>query len=324
MEEGLPNIDHIDKAILAYLQQDGRTPYTAIASQLGVSEGTIRKRAKRLEEEGYFRIVGVANPMHIGLDTVICIWIKVERGQTQAVVSELVAFDEIRYTSYATGTYDLIAMVVLPSSQLRNFLESKLSAVAGIREKDISFVLDIRKQTYDWAPWSELADPNTNKSTAVSPEFRVDEMDRKIIGYLQRNGRWPYSEIAAALGVTERSIRRRVLELREANVLRIVGVTNPFKVGMNTIAVVALQVEQDRLEDVVEQISAHRQVRYVALASGVYDIIFEVILQSNQELFRFLVENLTAIPGILRTDTSLVLNISKLEYEDIQGLGDSF
>ncbi len=275
-----------------------------------------------MQEEGFFRIVGVANPLHIGLDTVICIWIRVERGQTQTVVGELTALDEVRYTSYATGAYDLIAMVVLHSSQLRVFLEQRLSQVKGIKEKDISFILDIRKQTYDWAPWSHLAAGRAAEASDGKPYApSVDEMDREIIGYLQRDGRWPYSDIARRLGVTERSIRRRVLEMRDDGVLRIVGVTNPFMVGMNTLAVVALKVEQYQLETIVTEIIRHRQIRYVAVSSGVYDVIFEVILQSNQQLFHFLVETLTRVPGILRTDTSLVLNISKMDYSDIHGMG---
>ena len=252
----------------------------------------------------------------------ICIWIRVERGQTQTVVGELTALDEVRYTSYATGAYDLIAMVVLHSSQLRVFLEQRLSQVKGIKEKDISFILDIRKQTYDWAPWSHLAAGRAAEASDGKPYApSVDEMDREIIGYLQRDGRWPYSDIARRLGVTERSIRRRVLEMRDDGVLRIVGVTNPFMVGMNTLAVVALKVEQYQLETIVTEIIRHRQIRYVAVSSGVYDVIFEVILQSNQQLFHFLVETLTRVPGILRTDTSLVLNISKMDYSDIHGMG---
>lgn len=45
-------LDDLDKRILGHMQEDGRMTFVDLASHLGVSEGTIRKRVKRLEERG--------------------------------------------------------------------------------------------------------------------------------------------------------------------------------------------------------------------------------------------------------------------------------
>ncbi|MFY9454121.1 MAG: AsnC family protein, partial [Bacillota bacterium] len=45
---GSPVLKDLDVAILSYLKQDGRTPFTFIAQELGVAEGTVRKRVARL------------------------------------------------------------------------------------------------------------------------------------------------------------------------------------------------------------------------------------------------------------------------------------
>ncbi len=52
-----PEIDQLDKKILAILMADGKTPYTDIAKELFVSSGTIHVRMKKLEGLG---IVGPA------------------------------------------------------------------------------------------------------------------------------------------------------------------------------------------------------------------------------------------------------------------------
>jgi len=54
-------LDPLDIEIIRALQHDGRMPYSAMAEQFGVAEGTIRKRVARLQADGYMRIVGVAN-----------------------------------------------------------------------------------------------------------------------------------------------------------------------------------------------------------------------------------------------------------------------
>lgn len=45
-------MDEIDRSILDLLQDDGRAPYTDIAEELGVSEGTVRNRVERMVEDG--------------------------------------------------------------------------------------------------------------------------------------------------------------------------------------------------------------------------------------------------------------------------------
>jgi len=44
-------MDERDRAILAILQDNGRAPFTEIAEEIGVSEGTVRNRVKRLRDE---------------------------------------------------------------------------------------------------------------------------------------------------------------------------------------------------------------------------------------------------------------------------------
>ena len=49
-------IDGLDRAIISFLQFDGRMSFTKIAAELGISEGTVRRRVKQLTESGRARI----------------------------------------------------------------------------------------------------------------------------------------------------------------------------------------------------------------------------------------------------------------------------
>lgn len=313
-------LDELDLKILAFLQRDGRTPYTQMAKALSVSEGTIRKRVKRLEDENYIKIIGVADPFRIGLDTMVFIWIKVERGELGDAMAKLVRLKQTRYVAYATGAFDLVAMAVVQSRQgLLRFLNEELGEISGIRETDTSVILGIRKQAYDWISLRDGEElgvqrskpqPDWNKPEVVN----LDRIDKRILTRLQEDGRYRYQDIADELGVTERTVRRRVETLIESGVLQIVGVTDPFKVGMNSIALVGAKVKRQHIDEIVDQLSRCKQVRYVGLSTGSYDLIIEVVMESNQELGDFLIDELTRVNGIIHTDTSLILRICKESY----------
>jgi len=142
----------------------------------------------------------------------------------------------------------------------------------------------------------------------------LDDTDRQIIRLLQKDGRMPFLTIANELGLAEGTVRRRVGKLIEDKVLQIVGVTDPFKVGMQTVAIVGMKVERSKIDQITKALSAMPEVRYVALSTGNYDLIIEIVVESNDELLTFLINKLGEISGILNTGTSLVLKVAKQNY----------
>src|SRR5262245_43096511 len=79
-ETRLPALDAIDLTIIKILQNDGRAAFTAIAKQLGISEGAVRNRVGQLIESKILRIIGVADPMALGYDAYAMIGLKLASG----------------------------------------------------------------------------------------------------------------------------------------------------------------------------------------------------------------------------------------------------
>lgn len=157
-------LDDLDKQILAYLQEDGRITFVTLASHLGVSEGTIRKRIKRLEDHGVMQTIGVTDPMKMGLDTVAFIWFKIDRNHMDSVMRELRALSAVRYLVVTTGGHDLVAMVSLSSrAELVSLLNEKLAQIEGIVSTETSVVLQIHKQIHEWAPFREYKELGGSK-----------------------------------------------------------------------------------------------------------------------------------------------------------------
>ncbi|MDR7434816.1 MAG: Lrp/AsnC family transcriptional regulator [Armatimonadota bacterium] len=143
----------------------------------------------------------------------------------------------------------------------------------------------------------------------------IDELDRQIIGLLQRDGRMPNSEIARHLGVAEGTVRRRIERLIHEGIVKIAAVANPFKIGLNTVALISVDVDLPRLTEVAQELVRMKEVRYVGYATGAHDIIIECLFPSNQALLKFLIEKLAQVPGVRRTETSIQLDILKRSYE---------
>ncbi|GGY35276.1 AsnC family transcriptional regulator [Streptomyces anulatus] len=60
----------------------------------------------------------------------------------------------------------------------------------------------------------------------------LDALDRRLIHALQLDGRLPFSRIAAAVGVPERTVARRYHRLRSRLALRVVGLVDGRRTGM--------------------------------------------------------------------------------------------
>ena len=142
-----------------------------------------------------------------------------------------------------------------------------------------------------------------------------DELDRRIIALLQQDGRRPNTEIAHLLGVTETTVRKRIGRLVSENLIKVVAVPSPEVMGMTMSAIVGITVEMNAHQNVAAALEALAQTRYVGYSTGPYDLIIEVFFRSHEELLELLSKQLARIPGIVKTDTSVILKVTKFAYE---------
>jgi len=142
-----------------------------------------------------------------------------------------------------------------------------------------------------------------------------DELDRQIIALLQQDGRRPNTEIAQQLGVTETTVRKRVGRLVSENLIKVVAVASPEVVGMTMSAIIGITVDMKAHEEVAAALEALPQTRYVGFSTGPYDLIIEAVFRSHEELLGLLSRKLAKIPGITKTDTSVILKVTKFAYE---------
>ncbi len=137
--------------------------------------------------------------------------------------------------------------------------------------------------------------------------MQPDSTDWKIINQLSRNS-VPNSVVARDLGLSEGAVRQRLKKLQENGILKIKALRNPETLENQELALIAVNVSESKLlNQKAVEISQIENVISVAILSGRYDLLVEVLVDSNKGLIQFLTNTLSAIKGISKTETFVVL-----------------
>jgi len=147
---------------------------------------------------------------------------------------------------------------------------------------------------------------------AVAPLRRVDDVDRRIIEALQRNGRESFRGIAARVGVSEATVRARYGRLTGEGILQVVGVTNPLGLGFEQ-ALVGVKASGSP-SAVADEISQWPEADYVVVTAGQFDVVVEVVASGRTELLEF-TNRIRALDGVVSTETFLYLEMWKQLYD---------
>ncbi len=142
-------MDELDLKIVGILQQDGRASNARIARQLGVSEGTVRRRLKRLMDEEAIQVLALPEPTKLGYTTEAIVALQVDPGKIEDVAAELAGAPEALNVSVTTGAFDLFAWVALPSpEELHNFLLTTVGRIQGVRRSETFVTMSVKKRTF--------------------------------------------------------------------------------------------------------------------------------------------------------------------------------
>jgi Lrp/AsnC family transcriptional regulator, regulator for asnA, asnC and gidA len=139
----------------------------------------------------------------------------------------------------------------------------------------------------------------------------IDDLDKKIIMELDGDARRSYTELAKVLKVSEGTIRNRVKNLQKRNIIKLEPVINPYALGYNFITMMALEVKVSDLPKVGEMLGKMTNVYYLAFVTGRYDVIAIILSKSTQELSDFIKDHISNVPGIVRSETLVNLEVRK-------------
>jgi Lrp/AsnC family transcriptional regulator for asnA, asnC and gidA len=146
----------------------------------------------------------------------------------------------------------------------------------------------------------------------------VDDLDLAILAQLQEDGRRSFTEIADTLNVSVGTVRNRVSRMIEENTVQIVGRVNPHRVGFSAPATINVAVQIPHLEAAIAEISQFPEVSWLALVTGEYDLIVDVLCRDVDHLTELITRRLQQVPGVIKTETVYVLRILKVAQPGLE------
>ncbi len=145
-------MDELDRRIFELLQLDGRASNAKIARELGVSEGTVRRRLSRLIQEDVIRITALPNLEKLGYATTALIGVQTRPDQSDAVAEALARLEEVQYVAVTTGSYDVFIWLAVESSErLGDLLHTRIGVIDGVQNTQTFVNLSIKKSSYGLA-----------------------------------------------------------------------------------------------------------------------------------------------------------------------------
>ena len=141
----------------------------------------------------------------------------------------------------------------------------------------------------------------------------LDEVSKGIIEQLQQDGRRSYAAIGKVVGLSEAAVRQRVQRLVDSGVMQVVAVTDPIELGFARQAMVGIRVTGP-LEPVADALAELPEVDYVVITAGSYDLLAELVCESDDHLLSLISGKIRAIDGVVSTETFMYLRLRKQTY----------
>jgi Lrp/AsnC family transcriptional regulator, regulator for asnA, asnC and gidA len=153
--------------------------------------------------------------------------------------------------------------------------------------------------------------------------FEIDAIDVKLIRLLQCDPLRSRKILAAELGISPSSVRRRIRVLTKEGVIRIVAVIDPRQWGLSLCAQIGVNVDIKHFDSVIKSLCSLDQVKNVAAVTGRYDILIYVRVATIEELSSLMRDKIARIDGVLRTQIFLcnqdVENQESFVFADMKG-----
>ncbi|MBW4701353.1 MULTISPECIES: Lrp/AsnC family transcriptional regulator [Micromonospora] len=137
----------------------------------------------------------------------------------------------------------------------------------------------------------------------------LDEVDRRVLDELTRDGRLSMRTLAERVHVSRTNAYARVERLlRDGVITGFRARVAPEPAGLGTSAYISLTIQQNTWREVSAELARVRYIEHVALLSGEHDVLALVRAPDNATLRDVVLSRVQGIAGVLSTRTWLVFD----------------
>ncbi|MEK8170513.1 Lrp/AsnC family transcriptional regulator [Streptomyces sp. M19] len=147
--------------------------------------------------------------------------------------------------------------------------------------------------------------------TEVAGHYDLGPSDRKVAEALVKNARVSLTELAKELDFSVATAGRRVTSLLERQMIHLRTEVEPTALGMPVEVQLRIRARPAGLDEAGLALARCPEVRYCAAVTGGRNLLVELCLAHEADLYRFLIERLGGIPHIIDVETEIIAHAYK-------------
>lgn len=310
-------LDEVDKGLVHALRVDGRAPFSRIAAVLDVSEQTVARRYRRLRSAGVLRVVGGVDGSRLGYSA-WTIRLRCTPDAAPALAAALARRPDTFWIHLLSGGTEISCFVQTRTDADRDtLLLDKLPRSHRVLAVTAHTMLAGFTTPESWAGPAVLSDDQVRHLRPPPPPpppgepVALDAGDTALLEALARDARASYTELAAATGWSETTVRRRLDHLHRTGVLRYQVDIPPAALGHHAEARLWMTVRPADLVTVATTLTTHPEVTFAAATTGPTNLLAAVTCRTSHDLYRYLTERVGSLDAVHTLETAPVLRTVK-------------
>ncbi|SDS12221.1 Lrp/AsnC family transcriptional regulator, leucine-responsive regulatory protein [Formosa sp. Hel1_31_208] len=117
----------------------------------------------------------------------------------------------------------------------------------------------------------------------------IDQLNWKILHYLQLNARQSNAEIGRQVGISSPAVSERIKKMEDAGIIQSYNaLVSPFEVGYQLKAIITLRAFMGMLKPFLEKVKTYQEVVNCYRITGNENIVMEVVLKNQKHLESFI------------------------------------
>jgi Lrp/AsnC family transcriptional regulator for asnA, asnC and gidA len=140
----------------------------------------------------------------------------------------------------------------------------------------------------------------------------IDKINRQIIAALKRDGRCSYAGLAKELGINAATVAKRIENMIQEDVISIRAVLNPFKLGYNAHALITLDIDLTKVDQVCAHLVNDHNISLVVTTFGRFDVILLADYPTWEMLQDYITKELPKVEGINKIDAFPIIENKKV------------
>ena len=139
----------------------------------------------------------------------------------------------------------------------------------------------------------------------------MDKIDAALIEILQKDARHTSDMLAQQLQVSSATIRRRIQKLIKEDVIRIVAISDPKKLGLSTVVGIHLEFNLRSVDKGAEELARYKNVKSVSLTTGRFNCMALAVFPSTDDFQNFMRNVVSYLEGLAAVETHIFLEYKK-------------